>query len=134
MGGVVIQPPDQPVLDRAREAVSERLGVEFNPEVPAGMGLFEPAREALGLTRPPHHPVSEAQGPATGLSRRELEVLRLLSVGASNREIADRLVLSTRTVETHLANIYGKLGVRSRVEAVRFALGAGLVPVEVPRG
>ena len=134
MGGVVIQPPDQPVLDRAREAISERLGVEFNPEVPAGMGLFEAAREALGLTRPPHLPASEAQGPATGLSRRELEVLRLLSVGASNREIADRLVLSTRTVETHLANIYGKLGVRSRVEAVRFALGAGLVPGGAPRG
>ncbi len=132
MGDVVIQPPDQPVLDRAREAVSERLGVEYIPQVPNGMGLFEAARDALELTRPTHAPASDAAGSANGLSRRELEVLSLLTTGATNREIADRLVLSTRTVETHLANIYGKLGVRSRVDAVRSVLEAALAPGVVP--
>jgi len=52
------------------------------------------------------------------LTRREQEVLELAAAGASAREIAERLVIGERTVETHLANIYRKLGVRSRVELV----------------
>lgn len=60
------------------------------------------------------------------LTPRELEVLRLLAGAASNREIADLLDISSRTVETHLANIYGKLGVRSRTEAMLWAIREGL--------
>lgn len=56
------------------------------------------------------------------LTSRELEVLRLLAGAASNREIAQRLKISPRTVETHLANIYGKLGVRGRTEAMLWAI------------
>jgi DNA-binding CsgD family transcriptional regulator len=56
------------------------------------------------------------------LTARELEVLGLLANAASNREIADRLVISPRTVESHLANIYGKLGVRGRPEAILWAV------------
>jgi DNA-binding NarL/FixJ family response regulator len=56
------------------------------------------------------------------LTSRELEVLRLLAGAASNREIAQRLNISPRTVETHLANIYGKLGVRGRTEAMLWAI------------
>jgi DNA-binding NarL/FixJ family response regulator len=56
------------------------------------------------------------------LTSRELEVLRLLAGAASNREIAERLNISPRTVETHLANIYGKLGVRGRTEAMLWAI------------
>lgn len=56
------------------------------------------------------------------LTSRELEVLRLLAGAASNREIAERLKISPRTVETHLANIYGKLGVRGRTEAMLWAI------------
>lgn len=52
------------------------------------------------------------------LTEREHEVLGLLTLGHSNKEIAQRLYLSVRTVEVHLRNIYGKLGVSSRLEAV----------------
>jgi DNA-binding NarL/FixJ family response regulator len=56
------------------------------------------------------------------LTPREVEVLRLLAGAASNREIAEQLDISARTVETHLANIYGKLGVRGRTEAMLWAI------------
>jgi len=52
------------------------------------------------------------------LTRREREVLHLLSTGASNREIARRLVLSLGTVKKHVSNICGKLGVQSRTQAI----------------
>jgi DNA-binding NarL/FixJ family response regulator len=56
------------------------------------------------------------------LTPREIDVLRLLAGAASNREIAAQLGISARTVETHLANIYGKLGVRGRTEAMLWAI------------
>jgi DNA-binding NarL/FixJ family response regulator len=61
------------------------------------------------------------------LTARELEVLRLLTEGASNRAIADRLVISEGTAIRHVANIYAKLRVHTRAEAVRTALEAGLL-------
>lgn len=61
------------------------------------------------------------------LTAREIEVLKLVAGAASNREIADQLVISPRTVETHLANIYGKLAVRGRTEAMLWAIHEGLV-------
>jgi DNA-binding NarL/FixJ family response regulator len=60
------------------------------------------------------------------LTSREIEVLKLLAGAASNKEMADRLAISPRTVETHLANIYGKLGVRGRTEAMLWAIREGL--------
>lgn len=60
------------------------------------------------------------------LTAREIVVLKLLAGAASNREIAGNLAISTRTVETHLANIYGKLGVRGRTEAMLWAIHAGM--------
>jgi two-component system response regulator NreC len=56
------------------------------------------------------------------LSERELEVLRLLALGYTNSEIARRMYISARTVETHRANLQGKLGVTGRPELVRYAL------------
>jgi NarL family two-component system response regulator LiaR len=73
-------------------------------------------QEALGLA-----------GLVEPLTSREIEVLKLLAGAASNKEIADRLVISTRTVETHLANIYGKLAVRGRTEAMLWAIHEGIV-------
>ncbi|HTW97912.1 MAG TPA: tetratricopeptide repeat protein, partial [Acidimicrobiales bacterium] len=61
-----------------------------------------------------------------GLTGREADVIGLLAAGLSNREIAAQLVLSVATVERHVANIYTKLDVRSRVEATRYAVRHGL--------
>ena len=57
-----------------------------------------------------------------GLSEREMEVLTLLGQGLSNQEIADRLFVSLNTIKTHLSNIYGKLGVTRRTQALQKAL------------
>jgi two-component system NarL family response regulator len=61
------------------------------------------------------------------LTPRELAALRLLANGESNKEIATSLGISERTVKTHLAHLFGKLGVTSRTEAVRVATRRGLV-------
>jgi LuxR family maltose regulon positive regulatory protein len=61
------------------------------------------------------------------LSQREIEVLRLLAEGLSNQEIAGRLYLSVRTVKFHTGNIYSKLGVKRRTEAVAKGRALGLV-------
>jgi DNA-binding CsgD family transcriptional regulator len=61
-----------------------------------------------------------------GLSRRELEVLRLVAGGESNAQIARRLGLSTHTVERHVSNLYRKIGARGRADATAYALRSGL--------
>jgi DNA-binding NarL/FixJ family response regulator len=65
---------------------------------------------------------------STSLSKRELEVLQALIEGYTYKAIADKLFVSTNTVSFHLRNIYAKLHVRSRAEAVAKALKGGLVP------
>ena len=65
-------------------------------------------------------------GGESALTEREVEVLQLLAAGLSNRVIAERLVISVRTVETHVAHIYAKLGVTTRVAATAQAIGRGL--------
>ena len=64
---------------------------------------------------------SAQKSTAHGLTRRELEVLRLVAVGRSNREIADALFISVPTVKRHLSNLLAKLGVTSRTAATAFA-------------
>lgn len=64
------------------------------------------------------------------LTRRELEVLGLIAAGHTNTEIARKLVLSVRTVESHRASLQRKLGRPSRPDLVRYALGRGLIPGE----
>lgn len=61
------------------------------------------------------------------LTEREVEVLRLVAAGLSNREIAGRLVISPRTAEHHVQHVYGKIGVSSRAAAALFALEHGLL-------
>ena len=67
-----------------------------------------------------------ARHPA-GLTAREVEVLRLVAQGLTDAEVAERLFLARRTVNTHLTSIYTKLNVNSRAAATRFAVENGLV-------
>jgi NarL family two-component system response regulator LiaR len=64
------------------------------------------------------------------LTDRELEVLKLAAKGMTNREIAGELVISVRTVQVHLSNIFSKMGVGSRTEAVLHALREGWITLE----
>ncbi len=64
---------------------------------------------------------NEAVGKTFGLSKRELEVLELIADGHSNQEIADKLFVSLNTVKTHLSNIFSKLNVQRRTQAVQKA-------------
>lgn len=105
----------EPVL----RALTEFLGV---PPAPAPLALV-PAFTAAAHT---------AGGPsglvAHHLSEREAEVLRLVAAGLSNKDIAERLVLSVHTVERHLANIYTKIGARRRMDAATYAVEQGIAP------
>jgi DNA-binding NarL/FixJ family response regulator len=74
----------------------------------------------VSVTRP-------AAAAADDLTPREVEVLRLIAAGLSNREIADRLVVSGATVKTHVNRIFAKIGARDRAQAVRYAYERGLV-------
>src|SRR5437667_10888247 len=68
---------------------------------------------------PPTYPI--------GLTTREVEVLRVVAQGLTNEQMAERLVISPRNVDTHLTSIYGKIGVTSRVAATRYAIEHHLV-------
>jgi LuxR family maltose regulon positive regulatory protein len=73
------------------------------------------------------HPGPHAQSLAEPLSPREVEVLRLIADGSSNREIAEELFIATTTVKKHVSNILGKLGVTNRTRAVARARELGLL-------
>jgi DNA-binding NarL/FixJ family response regulator len=68
------------------------------------------------------------------LTKREVEVLRLIAGGYTTREIAERLFISQKTVRNHLAAVYRKLDARSRTEAVLCSLRLGLVPSRLGEG
>ena len=109
----------------SKTAPSREL-VEGVRAVAAGNSVVQPALMAALLTN--------RSGPSNPLSERETAVLRLLAAGMHNKQIATRLGISARTVERHCDNIYGKLGVTSRTEAVVRAISAHLVEVtHVPR-
>jgi LuxR family maltose regulon positive regulatory protein len=80
------------------------------------------------VVRPSSPAPSTAEGLVESLSERELEVLQLIAEGLTNREIASRLFLALNTVKAHTRNIYGKLGVNSRTQAVARARTLGVLP------
>ncbi len=71
-------------------------------------------------------------GPGSRLSEREMEVLRLMAEGLTNRNIAARLVISERTVGTHVSAVLAKLQVETRTQAVLYAMQRGMVPFHPP--
>jgi DNA-binding CsgD family transcriptional regulator/tetratricopeptide (TPR) repeat protein len=84
------------------------------------------AREELAATGARRHGPSAAAAPSAELTSQELRVARLVAKGQSNREVADILYLSTKTVEAHLRQVFRKLGVRSRGELAARAARIGL--------
>lgn len=92
--------------------------------VHAGGSLLQPL-VALRLLERVSEPMP-AEGPEP-LTARELEVLELLASGLQNKEIADRLAISERTVKFHVSSILGKLGATNRTEAVAIAVQHGLI-------
>ena len=75
-------------------------------------------------------PVGRASGRPDGLTSRQVDVLQLVAVGRTNREIADELVISINTVLRHMQDIFGKIGAGNRTEAAAYAARHGLVPQE----
>ena len=94
-------------------------------EVAGGSTYVNPA---LGARMIAAGTKEQADAEADPLSDREHEVLRLLALGHTNQEIAEQLFISVRTAETHRAHIMRKLGLGSRAELVRYALGHDLLP------
>jgi two-component system nitrate/nitrite response regulator NarL len=87
-------------------------------DVTASKEIESLVRERLAQTLPP--PPSESE-PLPELTRRELEILRLVATGANTRAMADRLHVSPATVRNHVQHILAKLGVHSRLEAAAYA-------------
>jgi DNA-binding CsgD family transcriptional regulator len=112
-----------PILNGLRDAIGAE---QFAATWAAGQALSqeEAIAEALAISSALAAPSSSTshRPPSThGLTARELEVLRLLTAGRSNREIGDELFISRFTVERHVANIFNKLGFRSRAQAIAYA-------------
>ena len=102
-----------------KEAADTEL-VEAVRRAASGETYLNPALGARIAREPP-------PGPPDDLSEREVEVLRLIALGHTNTEIAAKLFLSVRTVETHRSHIQQKLRLSSRADLVRYALQRGLI-------
>ena len=99
--------------------------------VHAGESILHPAitRKVISRFARPIDKGKRGSGPDQ-ITDRELEVLRLAARGLSNRDISRTLDISVRTVQTHLSNVFNKMGVGSRTEAVMFGLRSGLITLE----
>lgn len=94
----------------------------------AGMRLTRPKIIESVIEASGTFTLDEAELRSTGISRREYEVLELLSHGLSNQEIADKLFVSTSTVKTHVSNILAKLDSNRRTQAIRRAKELRIIP------
>ncbi len=99
---------------------------EFLSEGTKGAAKAEPPRGAEAALVVATEPRPTEAYP-DGLTKREVEVLRLIASGQTNSEIAEELVLSVRTVERHIGNIYGKITARGRADATAYTLTRGLI-------
>jgi NarL family two-component system response regulator LiaR len=99
--------------------------------VNSGESVLHPtiARRVIEQLTSPANSRTEAQA-TEPLSERELDVLKLAAKGISNKDIAEQLFLSPRTVQVHLGHIFTKLGVASRTEAVLYGLRRGWLMLE----
>jgi LuxR family maltose regulon positive regulatory protein len=104
------------------EAISHGIAPDYVRRLLAAFPTKEPERTDPPKTHAPHTELIEP------LSERELQVLELIAEGLTNQEIASRLYLSLNTIKGHIRNIYGKLGVHSRTQAVARARTFGILP------
>jgi HD-GYP domain-containing protein (c-di-GMP phosphodiesterase class II) len=116
----------EPRPHRAERAPGE-AAAELRAEVRAGRLDADAAEAVLGAAG--HRVARRREGPA-GLTAREVDVLRLLARGLSNREIGRRLVITPKTVGNHVEHIYAKIGASTRATASLFAMQHGLLPEE----
>ena len=103
---------------------ADEAAAEVRAEVHAGRLDGEAVEAILGVAG---HRTARIEGPG-GLTRREVEVLKLIARGASNKDVAAQLVISPKTAGSHIEHIYAKLGVSNRAEAGLFAVQHGLLP------
>jgi DNA-binding NarL/FixJ family response regulator len=96
-------------------------------ELDAARRVFEQLGAAPALARVAALSGTPRQDAPGGLTPREVEVLRLVATGATNREVADRLIISEKTVARHVSNIFTRLGVGSRAAATAYAFRHELV-------
>lgn len=109
------------IRDIKLEWFATAIGVVF-----LGVGIW------LGSTlinRKPGKP-EKFDGDKLGLSKREIEVLELMAQGYSNQEVADKLFVSLNTTKTHISNIYGKMNVKRRTQAVQKARDMAIITTE----
>jgi predicted ATPase/DNA-binding CsgD family transcriptional regulator len=121
--------PDRSLHQLRVDAARTRLGEEaFEAAWSEGRAMSpeEAVEYALQQEEAAPEPAAPETYPA-GLSAREVEVLGLVATGLTNAEVAERLFLSSRTINWHLSSIYRKLGSQSRTEATRFAVENGLL-------
>jgi DNA-binding NarL/FixJ family response regulator len=130
--GIPLPPYHRPEYEREVAVTREALGEDrFAAAYAAGRALSidEAVAEALAGTVPEEPDpgrTTYAEPALAGLSSRELEVLRLLTAGRSNQDIADALYISLPTVKVHITHIFAKLGVDSRLAAATYAHRHGL--------
>ena len=123
-GEVALDPIDEAPFRAAESALRAALGDErFAEAVARGRALSDGERRRLVERLAAGAP----QLPSGVLTRREVEVVRLMAAGLTNADIAERLVVSEHTVHRHVSNILGKLGVPSRAAAASLAARRGLL-------
>jgi predicted ATPase/DNA-binding CsgD family transcriptional regulator len=132
--GLTLAPALRAKNERALAATRAAIGEEVfaaawaaGQDLPLEQAIVE-AQTAAEEASKPTQGESDLQRPAVagGLSPREVEVIKLVATGLTNAQVAERLFLSPRTVNSHLNSVYHKLGVSSRSAATRFAVEHGL--------
>jgi DNA-binding CsgD family transcriptional regulator len=129
--GTPIPPVYRTEYERSVTAARTQLGEKVFAQAWAEGRAMTP-EQVLDVQTPGMKPISESSSstPPTkasptypaGLTSREVEVLRLVAQGLTDAQVAEQLVISPRTVNTHLTSIYGKIGVSTRSAATRYAI------------
>jgi DNA-binding NarL/FixJ family response regulator len=92
-----------------------------------GMNLLKQQMREIGIKKIPKGPRKSTKENPAGLTGRQMDVLKLLTEGLSNSEIASKLYISSKTVDHHISAILSKLNLHSRTEAAAFAQSSGML-------